>query len=192
MSTTVDALLPLSFLEAVRNVDSPDGDLDAEFVPELRNKRLGLSDTVYAQIKRYTDAARRKERPVFDEAVGLARLIGRRPDAEAVFRAAGRYLAMQTYLSIPAATRQMITVLPSILSRPIALRHVQRLVSHPRGHALGNPRQRPTGRRMRLLRGRAPGAFAAARRERRSRGPRALRGEGRGDVRVARRVALDR
>ena len=127
MSTTVDALLPLSFLEAVRNVDSPDGDLDAEFVPELRNKRLGLSDTVYAQIKRYTDAARRKERPVFDEAVGLARLIGRRPDAEAVFRAAGRYLAMQTYLSIPAATRRMITLLPAILSRPIALRHVQRI-----------------------------------------------------------------
>ncbi|MDQ2765652.1 MAG: hypothetical protein M3Y30_00730, partial [Gemmatimonadota bacterium] len=129
MSTTVDALLPLSFLEAVRNVDSPDGDLDAEFVPELRNKRLGLSDTVYAQIKRYTDAARRKERPVFDEAVGLARLIGRRPDAEAVFRAAGRYLAFQTYLSIPAATRRMITVLPAILSRPIALRHVERIAA---------------------------------------------------------------
>ncbi|HXT48959.1 MAG TPA: hypothetical protein VN717_10005 [Gemmatimonadaceae bacterium] len=129
MSTTVDALLPLSFLEAVRNVDSPDGDLDAEFVPELRNKRLGLSDTVYAQIRRYTDAARRKERPVFDEAVGLARLIGRRPDAEAVFRAAGRYLAFQTYLSIPAATRQMITLFPAILSRPIALRHVQRIAA---------------------------------------------------------------
>src|SRR5665213_2102499 len=83
----------------------------------------------WAQIKRYSDAARRKERPVFDEAVGLARLIGRRPDAEAVFRAAGRYLAMQTYLSIPAPTRRMITVLPAILSRPIALRHVERIAA---------------------------------------------------------------
>jgi predicted hydrocarbon binding protein len=127
MSTTVDALLPLSFLEAVRNVDSPDGDLEAEFVPELRNKRFGLSDTVYAQIRRYTDAAHRKERPVFDEAVGLARLIGRRPDAEAVFRAAGRYLANQTYLSIPAATRRLIILFPAILSRPMALSHVERI-----------------------------------------------------------------
>jgi predicted hydrocarbon binding protein len=127
MSTTVDALLPLSFLEAVRNVDSPDGDLEAEFVPELRNKRFGLSDTVYAQIRRYTDAAHRKERPVFDEAVGLARLIGRRPDAEAVFRAAGRYLANQTYLSIPAATRRLIILFPAILSRPMALSRVERI-----------------------------------------------------------------
>jgi len=38
---TVDALLPLSFLEAVRGLDSPDDDMEAELVPELRNKRLG-------------------------------------------------------------------------------------------------------------------------------------------------------
>lgn len=76
MTTTVDALLPLSLLEAVRNVDSPDDDLDAEFVPELRNKRLGLSDTVYAQIRRYSEAARKHQRAVHDEAVGIARLIG--------------------------------------------------------------------------------------------------------------------
>ena len=58
MPETVDALLPLSFLEAVRNVDTPEGDYDAEYVAELRNKRLGLSDTVYAQIKRFTEAVR--------------------------------------------------------------------------------------------------------------------------------------
>ena len=93
MSPTVDSLLPLSFLEAVRNVDTPDDDPDTELVAELRNKRLGLSDTVYAQIRRYSDAVKRSQRTVRDEAVALARLIGRRPDAEAVFRAAGRYLA---------------------------------------------------------------------------------------------------
>ncbi len=127
MSTTVDALLPLSFLEAVRNVDSPDGDLDAEFVPELRNKRLGLSDTVYAQIRRYTEAAKRNQRTVHEEAVGIAKLIGRRPDAEAVFRAAGRYLANQTYEAVPAPTRSLIATLPSLLARPIALRQIQRI-----------------------------------------------------------------
>jgi predicted hydrocarbon binding protein len=127
MSTTVDALLPLSFLEAVRNVDTPDDALEAEFVPELRNKRLGLSDTVYAQIRRYADAAKRNHRPVHDEAVGLARLIGRRPDAEAVFRAAGRYLANQTYSSISTWKRRLIAVLPALLARPIALRQTRRI-----------------------------------------------------------------
>jgi predicted hydrocarbon binding protein len=127
MMTTVDALLPLSFLEAVRNVDSPDGDPDAEFVAELRNKRLGLSETVYAQIRRYTEAAKRHQRVVHDEAVGIARLIGRRPDAEAVFRAAGRYLANEMYRGIPQAKRVLIASLPAFLARPIALREVQRI-----------------------------------------------------------------
>ena len=127
MADTVDALLPLSFLEAVRNVDTPEGDYDAEYVAELRNKRLGLSDTVYTQIKRYTESVRRGQRPVFDEAVALARLIGRRPDAEAVFRAAGRYLAREAYLTIPASTRKLIHVLPSLLARPIALRRARRI-----------------------------------------------------------------
>ena len=52
MLTNVDALLPLSLLEAVRDVDTPSDQLETEFVDELRNKRFGLSDTVYAQIKR--------------------------------------------------------------------------------------------------------------------------------------------
>src|ERR687890_2154765 len=101
MAANVDALLPPSFLEAVRTVDTPEGDFETEYVPELRNKRLGLSDTVYAQIRRYTDAVKRQQRTPLDEAVALARLIGRRPDAEAVFRSAGRYLAREAYLTIP-------------------------------------------------------------------------------------------
>jgi predicted hydrocarbon binding protein len=127
MTITVDALLPLSFLEAVRSVDSPDDDLDAEFVPELRNKRLGLSDTVYAQIRRYSEAARKHQRTGHDEAVGIARLIGRRPDAEAVFRAAGRHMAKQTYQAIGSTTRSLIASLPSLLARPIALRQLRRI-----------------------------------------------------------------
>jgi predicted hydrocarbon binding protein len=127
MSSTVDALLPLSFLEAVRDIDSPDGDLEAEFVPELRNKRLGLSDTVYAQIKRYSDAVKRSQRAARDETVALARLIGRRPDAEDVFRAAGRFLANEAYQTISTMTRRMMLALPSVVARPIALRHARRI-----------------------------------------------------------------
>jgi hypothetical protein len=128
MSPTVDALLPLSFLEAVRHVDAPDEDL-AELVSDLRNKRFGLSETVYKQIKRFTDAVKRRQRTSYDEAVGLATLIGRRPDAEAVFRAAGRYLAVEAYQSISPVTRRILLLMPSLITRPIALRHCRRLAS---------------------------------------------------------------
>ena len=127
MSATVDALLPLSFLEAVRSLDVPDDDLDIEIVPELRNKRLGLSDTVYSQIQRYTDAVRRSQRPTFHEAVALARLVGRRPDAERVFRAAGTYLAGQAYQRISPVTRRTMRGLPLAVARPLALRHARRI-----------------------------------------------------------------
>jgi predicted hydrocarbon binding protein len=129
MPATVDPLLPLSLLEAVRTVDLPDGELETEFVSELRNKRFGLSDTVLAQVKRYSEAVRRNQRPAFDEAVALAKLIGRRPDAEAVFREAGRILARASYKNISPVTRRLMRSLPAILSRPIALRHVRRVAA---------------------------------------------------------------
>lgn len=127
MPATVDPLLPLSLLEAVRTVDLPSGELETEFVHELRNKRLGLSDTVFAQIKRYTEAVKRSQRGPMDDAVALAKLIGRRPDAEAVFREAGRILARLSYRTISPVTRRMMLSLPAILSRPIALRHARRI-----------------------------------------------------------------
>lgn len=127
MLATVDALLPLSLLEAVRDVDTPEGVLEAEFVDELRNKRFGLSDTVYTQIKRYSEAVRKNQRTAQDEAVALARLIGRRPDAEAVLRAAGRFLAREAYMTVSPVTRRLLRLLPSFIARPMALRRVRRL-----------------------------------------------------------------
>lgn len=126
MLTTVDALLPLSLLEAVRDVDTPE-DLESEFVDELRNKRLGLSDTVYLQIKRYSEAVRKGQRAAHDESVALARLIGRRPDAEAVFRAAGRYLAREAYRTINPVTRRVLRLLPAVIARPLALRRTRKI-----------------------------------------------------------------
>src|SRR4051812_33885814 len=127
MLATVDALVPLSLLEAVRNVDMPSDQYEAEFVDELRNKRLGLSDTIYAQIKRHNEAARRGQRTGQDEAIALAKLIGRRPDAEAVYRAAGRYLARQAYRTISPVSRKMMRLLPSAMARPLAFRHARKI-----------------------------------------------------------------
>ena len=127
MTGPVDPLIPLSLLEAVRTVDLPDNDFEAEFVHELRNKRLGLSDTVFAQIKRFNDAVKRKQRTDYNEAVGIAKLIGRRPDAEAVFREAGRFFARQVYATISPVTRKLLRSLPTLFTRPLALRHVRRV-----------------------------------------------------------------
>jgi hypothetical protein len=129
MLATVDALLPLSLLEAVRNVDTPSDQLDTEYVDELRNKRLGLSDTIYAQIKRHSEAVRRGQRTGQDESIALARLIGRRPDAEAVFRAAGRYMARQSYHTISPVTRKLLRLLPSAAARPLAYRHARKIAA---------------------------------------------------------------
>jgi predicted hydrocarbon binding protein len=129
MPATVDALLPLSFLEAVRSVDLPQDDQDAELVPELRNKRLGLSETVYAQIRRYSAAAKKSQRAPHEEAVALARLIGRRSDAAAVFESAGRILARESLATTSPMARQVILVLPSLLARPLALRQARRIAT---------------------------------------------------------------
>ncbi|HZS60555.1 MAG TPA: hypothetical protein VFA43_14875 [Gemmatimonadaceae bacterium] len=129
MPATVDALLPLSLLEAVRSVDAPQDDQEAELVPELRNKRLGLSETVYAQIRRYSVAAKKRERTSHDEAVALARLIGRRSDAAEVFESAGRIMARESLATTSPMTQQIILVLPSILARPLALRQARRIAT---------------------------------------------------------------
>jgi bacteriochlorophyll 4-vinyl reductase len=124
MTDTVHVLLPLSLLEAIRSVDTPEGD-DTEYVQELRNKRLGLSDTVHAQIRRYGDALRRSQPISALEATSLATLIGRRPDAEDIFRNAGRAVAKRMYERLPRATRRMTHVFPALLARPIAFRRMR-------------------------------------------------------------------
>jgi bacteriochlorophyll 4-vinyl reductase len=127
VSATVDPLVPLALLEAVRTVDLPDEELETEFVEELRVKRFGLSDTVHAQIRRYHEAVKRGQRPSLEEAAGIARLIGRRPDAEAVFREAGRSIARRTYERVSAPVRKLTQLLPSLLARPLALRQIRRI-----------------------------------------------------------------
>jgi predicted hydrocarbon binding protein len=136
MSRTVHARIPLSLLEAIRRIDTPPDQTDTEYVPELRNKRLGLSDTVYTQIRRYTDAMKRGQRIPFAEAEGLGTLIGRRPDATELFRSAGLLFADNAYESIPAPTRQMIRHLPRFISRPMALKRLTAIADNYFGGSL--------------------------------------------------------
>ena len=123
----VDARLPLALLEAVKAIDTPEADLDAELVHELRNKPLGLSDTVYHQIKRYSDAVKRQQRVPFGDVLALARLIGRRPDADLAFREAGRRWARSVHETFGVAARGAALSMPSLVGRPIALRLLRRM-----------------------------------------------------------------
>lgn len=127
MPGTVNAIVPLSLLEAVRSVDIPEGeDVDVEYVQEHRNKRLGLSDTVIAQIRRYKEATKRHQPIAIDEAIGIARLIGRRSDAEGIFVRAGKIVADRIYQNISSTRRQIIHLLPGFLARPLAFRQVKK------------------------------------------------------------------
>jgi len=123
----LDARLPLALLEAVKVIDTPEAELDAELVHELRNKRLGLSDTVYQQIRRYHEAVRARHRVPFEEVLALARLIGRRPDADLAFREAGRRWARAFVGTASSAQRGAATGLPALLGRPIALRLLRQM-----------------------------------------------------------------
>lgn len=127
MPADVHPLLPLSLLEAVRALDQLDVDHETEYTDELRNKRLGLSDTVRAQVKRYREAIARGTLVPRAEVAAVARLLGRRPDADAVFRAAGRDLARASFATLSGPLRGALATLPSLLVRPLALRHLRRL-----------------------------------------------------------------
>jgi hypothetical protein len=124
----VEPVVPLALLEATRALDLPATDLDIELVHELRNKRFGLSETVYMQIKRYGESVRRSQPVAFDEVLALARLVGRRPDADLLFRDAGRRVARAALETVGGTTRRAARSLPRPLGRPIALRHLRRLV----------------------------------------------------------------
>jgi hypothetical protein len=92
-SAAVPALIPLSLLEAIRNLDTPVEDGLDELAEEIVVRRLGLSPTVAAQIQRYKQAAERDGTVDADEAISVLRLVGRRADAALVFADAGRRAA---------------------------------------------------------------------------------------------------
>jgi hypothetical protein len=116
------SILPLAVLEAMRNLDSPTDEEAAEYVDELLKKRLGLSDTVAAQIARY-DLGVRRGRPVSAaEFEQILRLAGRRPDAALVFADAGRRAARRALADLSLAARWGARYLPRFLRRPIGFR----------------------------------------------------------------------
>lgn len=123
----IDAILPLSLLEAMRNVDTPVEDGLEELAGEIVAKRLGLSPTVAAQIARYDWAAGRGAPVSLEEALAVFRLVGRRPDAELVFADAGRRAARRAAREAGVAPRALIGIVPGAAARPLGLGLARRL-----------------------------------------------------------------
>jgi len=110
----------------MRNLDSPTDEEAAEYVDELLKKRLGLSDTVAAQIARY-DLGVKRGRPVGGpEFEQILRLGGRRPDAALVFADGGRRAARRAIAGLSLASRLGARYLPRFLRRAIGFRAARR------------------------------------------------------------------
>jgi hypothetical protein len=122
----IHSILPLSVLEAMRNLDSPTDEEAAEYVDELLKKRLGLSGTVAAQIARY-DLAVRRGRPVpAAEFEQILRLGGRRPDNALIFADAGRRAARRSLSRLGIPVRWGARYLPRFLRRAVGFRAARR------------------------------------------------------------------
>jgi len=126
-ATAVPAIIPLSLLEAIRNLDTPVEDGLEELAEEIVVRRLGLSPTVAAQIQRYRQAADRDVAIDLDEVVSVLRLVGRRADAPLVFADAGRRAARLAARSGARPARTLAKMSPAGVGRRIALRAVARL-----------------------------------------------------------------
>jgi hypothetical protein len=124
---SVPALIPLSLLEAIRNLDTPVEDGLEELAEEIVVRRLGLSPTVAAQIQRYRQAAERGGSVDLDETISVLRLVGRRVDAPLVFADAGRRAARYAARGHGRSSRTLARVSPSGVARRLALRSTARL-----------------------------------------------------------------
>ncbi len=124
---SVPALIPLSLLEAIRNLDTPVEDGLDELADEIVVRRLGLSPTVAAQIQRYRQAAERGDTVELDETVSVLRLVGRRGDANLVFADAGRRAARYAARMRGRFARTLVKLSPRSIARRLAVRSAARL-----------------------------------------------------------------
>jgi len=130
------SILPLAVLEAMRHLDSPRDEEAAEYVDEHLKKRLGLSDTVAAQIARYELVARRDQGVSPAELEQILRLVSRRPDATLVFADGGRRAARRAMARLAFSTRWAARHLPRFARRAVGFRAARRCAGEVFGASL--------------------------------------------------------
>lgn len=117
----------LVLLESLRDVDTPAEVLEDEAFHISLPRRLGLSDVIDGQMRRYADMRKRRRQLEASEFLDLLRLIARRPDARMVFEAAGDRLGSEYVSRTPRAAGLARRLAPAGLRRRSLLRHLRRV-----------------------------------------------------------------
>ncbi len=128
---TVDPSVALVLLEVMRARDVPDEVLEDEQFTVTLPRRLGLSDVVDTQIRRYREEVRRSRKVSQGELRDLILLIIRRPDAEEMLAETGQILGLGRRPGREGARR-----LPAWLGSALARRRVDRRLAELFGRGL--------------------------------------------------------
>ncbi len=122
-------MLPLVLLEAMQNIDTPPDDGLGALEHELAAKRLGLSPTLAAQIRRYREQAEDGDDVGRDDVEAIFRLIGRRPDAELVLADAGRRAARFAARERGNGSRALAAMSPGRIASSVRMRTASALAA---------------------------------------------------------------
>ncbi len=137
--------IALVLLESMRDLDTPGEVLEDEAFSISLPRRLGLSDVIDGQMRRYVDMRKRRRQLEATEFADLLRLIARRPDAAAVFEAAGQRLGSEYVARAPRTAGIARRLAPSALRRRSMLRHLRRVAAaFSPGSAIRTAREEPT------------------------------------------------
>ena len=135
----------LVLLESLRDVDTPPEVLEDEAFRISLPRRLGLSDVIDGQMRRYADMRKRRRPLEASEFLDLLRLIARRPDARMVFEAAGDRLGSEYISRTPRAAGFARRLSPAGFRRRSLLRHLRRVAeSLSPGSAIRSDRTDPS------------------------------------------------
>ena len=120
----------------MRHLDSPRDEEAAEYVDEHLKKRLGLSDTVAAQIARYEVVVRHDQGVAAAELEQILRLVSRGNDATLVFADGGRRAARRAMQRLAFSTRWAARHLPRFARRMVGFRAARRCAGEVFGASL--------------------------------------------------------
>jgi bacteriochlorophyll 4-vinyl reductase len=141
--STVTPLFALLLLQTMRDMDRPEEVLEDEDVTISLPRRLGLSDVVWRQIYRFQEEVRSRTPLAVAEVENLIRLVIRRPDAEKIFREAGRRLAEHEWGERVRPMRRIVGFMPRRVAMVSAVRAARRLMRRISGGANLHIQRRP-------------------------------------------------
>lgn len=111
----------------MRDLDRPDEVLEDEDLSVSMPRRLGLSDVVGVQIRRFQEEVKSHRLQSAPQVIDLMRLVVRRPDAEEIFAEAGRRMARHHWRLRSSTMRGVLRAMPNPIPRVAAQRAARRM-----------------------------------------------------------------